>query len=148
MATSMIGPNAMNAQATLQQSREMQMLQQVNSARGANDDAKIEKGARQFEAMLLSNWLQQAEQSFATVPGAEDDEDAPGREQMMSLGVQSMAESLAASGGIGIAKMIAKAMHAVADRASAAAENAAGGAENADNPAESQVSPQPNPGKI
>ena len=26
--------------------------------------------------MLLSNWLQQAEQSMATVPGAEDDDDA------------------------------------------------------------------------
>lgn len=67
--------------------------------------------------MLLSTWLQQAEQSMATVPGAEDDEDAAGRDQMMSLGVQSLASSLTASGGIGIAAMIAKSLHATADRA-------------------------------
>jgi Rod binding domain-containing protein len=35
----------------------------------------------------------------------------------MSLGVQSLATSLAASGGIGIGKMVAKAMHAAADKA-------------------------------
>ena len=66
--------------------------------------------------MLLSNWLQQAEQSLATVPGAEDDEDAAGRDQMMSLGVQSLANAMAASGGIGIGKMIAQALHHAADK--------------------------------
>jgi Rod binding domain-containing protein len=64
--------------------------------------------------MLLGSWLQQAEQSFATVPGADDDEDAAGREQMMSLGVQSLSQALANSGGIGIAKMITKALEATA----------------------------------
>jgi Rod binding domain-containing protein len=53
---------------------------------------------------------------MATVPGAEDDEDAPGRDQMMSLGVQQLANSLAASGGIGIGKMIAKALHKAAEQ--------------------------------
>ena len=66
--------------------------------------------------MLLSNWLQQAEQSMASVPGAEDDEDAGARDQMMSLGVQSLATSMTNSGGIGIAAMISKALHSVADR--------------------------------
>lgn len=117
MGTSMIGPGAMTGQMSVQQSQELQTLQQFRSAQGAGDDGKIEKGAKQFEAMLLSSWLQQAEKSFATVPGAEDDDDAAGREQMMSLGVQSLAESMAASGGIGIAKMISKAMHAQADKA-------------------------------
>jgi Rod binding domain-containing protein len=96
-----------------------QILQQSNSAVNANQDAKIDKSAREFEAMLLSTWLQQAEQSFATVPGADDGEDGAQRSQMMSLGVQSLADSLAASGGIGIAKMIAKALHATAEKASA-----------------------------
>ncbi len=120
MATSMIGPGGMNDQVNLQQAREMQLLQQIDSVKGSNDDAKIEKGATEFESMLLSTWLQQAEQSFATVPGAEDDEDAAGRDQMMSLGVQSLAQSMAASGGIGIAKMIAKALHAAAEKANPA----------------------------
>jgi Rod binding domain-containing protein len=66
----------------------------------------------------VGSWLQQAEQSFATLPGAEDDED-PGHDSMMSLGVQTLSTSMAASGGIGIAKMIAKAMHAAADKATA-----------------------------
>jgi Rod binding domain-containing protein len=115
----MVGSGLVNAQAGLQQSQENQMLQQINSAVSGKEDAKINKSAQQFEAMLLTTWLQQAEQSFATVPGADADEDAVGRDQMMSLGVQSLAESLAASGGIGIGKMIAKALHAAADKTSA-----------------------------
>jgi Rod binding domain-containing protein len=127
MGSSMIGPGAINTQVSIQQAQESQMLQQVNSAKAANDSAKIEKGAKQFEAMLLSSWLQQAEKSFATVPGADDDdEDAAGRDQMMSMGVQSLAESMVASGGIGIAKMIAKAMEATANKAEISAQTDAG----------------------
>jgi Rod binding domain-containing protein len=117
MGSSAIGIGSLSSQASLQQAREDQMLQQMKAQTGVNDDARIEKGAKQFEAMLLGTWLQQAEQSFATIPGAEDDDDAAGRDQMMSLGVQSLAESMAASGGIGIAKMIAKAMEATAHKA-------------------------------
>jgi Rod binding domain-containing protein len=68
----------------------------------------------------MGSWLQQAEESFAPVPGTDEDED-PGKGQMMSLGVQQLATSMAASGGIGIGKMIAKAMHANADKANAQA---------------------------
>ncbi len=80
--------------------------------------------------MLLTTWMQQAEQSLATVPGAEDDDDAAGREQMMSLGVQSVAQSLAAHGGIGISRMIAKAMHSVADKADSQTSSTAPNPEN------------------
>ncbi len=107
---------SLSAQTDMLQSREDRMIRQMKSPASAGDDAKIEKGAREFEAILVGSWLQQAEQSFATVPGADQDQD-PGGEQMMSLGVQQLATSLAASGGIGIGKMIAKAMHANADKA-------------------------------
>ncbi|MGP8186255.1 MAG: hypothetical protein ACLQKY_09290 [Terracidiphilus sp.] len=119
---------AAQAQSSLMQSREENALRQMQSAQATNDDGKIEKGAKEFESMLLGSWLQQAEQSMASVPGAEDDEEAGGREQMMSLGVQALAKSLSASGGIGIAAMIAKALHSAADNAqqAAAAEPAAG----------------------
>jgi len=117
MASGIVGPGSLASQTTLQQAREDQMLQQMKAQKGVHDDARIEKGAKQFEAMLLGTWLQQAEQSFATIPGAEDDDDAAGRDQMMSLGVQSLAESMAASGGIGIGKMIARAMEAAAHKA-------------------------------
>jgi len=116
MATSSIsGSLTAQAQTGLLQARAEQALQQVQSARASNDDARIEKSAREFEAMLLGTWLQQAEQSMATVPGVEDDEEMAGRDQMMSLGVQSLAASLSASGGIGIAAMIAKSLHSIAD---------------------------------
>jgi Rod binding domain-containing protein len=76
------------------------------------DDAKIDKSARDFESLLLSTWLQQAEQSFASVPGGDDDEDADaGKEQLQAIAMQSLATSMTASGGIGIAKIIASHLH-------------------------------------
>jgi Rod binding domain-containing protein len=117
MGSPAIGMAATAAQLNLQQSHETKTLQQIQAAQGAKNDAAIDKGARDFEAMLLGTWLKQAEQSFATVPGADDDDDAAGRDQMMGLGVQSLSQSLAASGGIGIAKMVAAAMHRAADQA-------------------------------
>lgn len=116
MATT-IGTNSLSAQTNLLEATQDRMLHRLKSQPSTIDDAKIEKGAKEFEAMLLTTWLQQAEQSMATVPGAEDDENAAGREQMMSLGVQSVATAMAASGGIGIGKMIAKAMHSIAEKA-------------------------------
>src|SRR5580658_4968996 len=121
------GPLAAQAQTSMLQTRENSMIGQLKSLQGSGskDDAKIDKSAQDFESMLLSTWLQQAEQSMGSVPGAEDDDDAGQRDQMMSLGVQALSTSLAASGGIGIGKMIAKALHATADRQNAAAEAAA-----------------------
>jgi Rod binding domain-containing protein len=113
----MMSMGALGTQTSFLQSKEDRMLGQLQNIKGGNTDAKIEKGATEFESMLLSTWLQKAEESMATVPGADDDEDASGKEQMMSLATQTMASSMAANGGLGIAKMIAKAMHAAADRA-------------------------------
>jgi Rod binding domain-containing protein len=76
------------------------------------DDAKIDKSAKDFESLLLSTWLQQAEQSFASVPGGDDDDDADaGKEQLQAIAMQSLATSMTASGGIGIAKIIASHLH-------------------------------------
>jgi len=118
-SNSISGSLAAQAQAGLMQAQQDHLLRQMQGAQAGQEDGRIEKGAREFEAMLLSNWLQQAEQSMASVPGAEDDDNdsGSGRDQMMSLGVQSLATSLASSGGIGIASMIAKALHSAADKA-------------------------------
>jgi Rod binding domain-containing protein len=109
---------SLSAQTSVLQSRQDIMLRQMKSPAGASDDAKIEKGSKEFEAILVGSWLQQAEKSFATVPGADEDQD-PGGEQMMSLGVQQLATAMAANGGLGIGKMIAKAMHHNAELANA-----------------------------
>jgi Rod binding domain-containing protein len=117
MATS-IGLGSLSAQSSAFQSSADRLIQGVKLSKTETDAAKIDKGAKEFEAVLVGSWLQQAEQSFATVPGADDGQDV-GKDSMMSLGVQTLATSMAASGGIGIGKMVAKAMHAAADKVAA-----------------------------
>ena len=97
---------------TALRSREDSLIQ---TGQIPTDAAKIEKGAREFEAVLLGSWLQQAEQSFASIPGADEEQDTGG-EQIMSMGVQSLATSIADAGGLGIGRMIAKAMHHIVDK--------------------------------
>jgi Rod binding domain-containing protein len=115
------------------QSREDRMLRQIQGTANDSSDARIEKGAKEFESMLLGTWLQQAEQSMATVPGAEDEEDSAGKNQMMSLGVQSLSTALVASGGIGIARMISKAMHVAAEKTDSSAQTRGNSAESDEN---------------
>lgn len=119
-STSILGGSlAAQAQTSLMNSKQDRLIGQLQSKAGTQGNTKIEGAAKEFESMLLSNWLQQAEQSMATVPGADDqDEDGAGRDQMMSLGVQSLAGALTASGGIGIAGMISKALERAADKGS------------------------------
>ena len=121
MSSGISGPGLVTAQTSLQQAKEAQMLQSIRMGNAPSDDDKIKKGAQQFEAMLLSSWMQQAEKSFATVPGGDesdsDNEDGGGGDQMMSLGVQNLADSMAARGGIGLGAMISRAMHHTAEEA-------------------------------
>jgi len=109
------GIGAVAPGTNLLQLQEARVVQKGASLRKPTDDAKIDKSSQQFEAILVGTWLNEAQQSFATVPGGDTDRDAGG-DQMMSLGVQSLSTSMAASGGLGIGKMVAKAMHAAADR--------------------------------
>ncbi len=112
------GIGSLASQASLLQVKEDNLIQGIGKHKGPSDDAKIAKGSQQFEAILVGSWLKEAEQSFGAAPGGDASQDAGG-EQMMSLGIQTLASSLAASGGLGIGKMIAKAMHAAAEKATA-----------------------------
>ena len=80
------------------------------------ENNKIEKSAKDFESILLGSWLQQAEQSFGSLPGGdgEGDEDS-GKDQFLGIAMQSLGTSMTAAGGIGIAKMIAKQLHKADD---------------------------------
>lgn len=83
----------------------------------AKQDAKIEKAGKDFESILIGSWLQQAEQSFAKVPGGDGtDDDDSSKDQFQGIAMQALAGSLTASGGIGIAKMITKSLHSEAER--------------------------------
>ncbi|MGD0938446.1 MAG: hypothetical protein ABR905_01955 [Terracidiphilus sp.] len=90
------------------------LLHQPSSPSAVN--SKIDKSSKDFESILLSSWLQQAEQSFGSLPGAEEDEDADvGKEQFQGIATQALGSALTASGGIGIAKMIANSLHKAED---------------------------------
>ena len=96
-------------------------------ASAATENSKIEKSAKDFESILLGSWLQQAEQSFGSLPGGDDDDDADaGKEQFQGMAMQSLGNSMTAAGGIGIAKMIAKQLHRAADLQGAAATKVPG----------------------
>jgi len=90
------------------------VIRQAGSAASVN--TKIEKSAHEFESILLGSWLQQAEQSFGSLPGGGDDDDADaGKEQFQGMAMQSLGTSMTAAGGIGIAKMISKQLHKAED---------------------------------
>jgi Rod binding domain-containing protein len=80
-----------------------------------SENVKIEKAAKDFESILLGSWLQQAEQSFGSLPGGDDEDTDSGKEQFMGIAMQSLGTSMTASGGIGIAKMISKSLHNAED---------------------------------
>jgi Rod binding domain-containing protein len=63
------------------------------------------KAAREFEANLIGSLLESMEKTFATLPG---ESTTPGADDYNYLGTQSLAQGLAASGGFGIAAMIAR----------------------------------------
>lgn len=84
------------------------------------ENSKIEKSAKDFESILLGSWLQQAEQSFGSLPGGDEDADA-GKDQFQGMAMQSLGNSMTAAGGIGIAKMISKQLHKAEDMEAAAA---------------------------
>ena len=93
-----------------------------HSGSGPADNSKIEQSAKDFESLLLGSWLQQAEQSFGSLPGGDDDEDADaGKDQMQGIAMQSLGSSMTAAGGIGIAKMISAQLHKAADTPGAVA---------------------------
>ena len=101
---------AQQSQAEAKTTQALRILQSKQSS-----GAKIEKAAHDFESILLGEWLQQAEKSFATVPGSDPDKDAdPGHDQFQSIGCEYLASALSKAGGIGLAAMISKHLKATA----------------------------------
>ena len=70
---------------------------------------KVSAAAREFESILIGQWLQAGESSFGSAPGGQDDADTGG-EQMQGFAVQRLAVQLAGSGGIGIAQLVQNAL--------------------------------------
>jgi Rod binding domain-containing protein len=64
---------------------------------------KLTKAAQEFEGVLLSSWLEEAQKSSLDPSAAGQD---AGSETLRSLGTQAVAQALALRGGLGIARMI------------------------------------------
>lgn len=80
--------------------------------RNRTGNRKIDQSAREFEALLLTNWLQHAYESFGAVPGGDGESDMDsGHDQFQAIAMNSLGEAISAAGGIGIAKMIAGRLH-------------------------------------
>lgn len=100
---------------------------QLGSGSGAKDKEKIKKAGQDFESLLMGQWLQQAEDSFGKVPGTDEEEEGDGDAgsgSMQGIAVQSLGQAMAASGGIGIAKMITSQLERTAASAAAVSGNA------------------------
>ncbi len=104
------GLTAADASQSLLQARSQGLVQQAAQAQKSQDKSKIDAAANQFESILLQKWLEDAQHSFATVPGDDPDQQNadPGADQFRSLAMQQLAQKMTASGGIGIAKMIVR----------------------------------------
>lgn len=90
------------------QARATQVSRNLRT-QGTGDGDSVAKSAREFEAVLLGRWLEEAQKTFASVPGADPDKDMdPGSDNYRSLALQGVATNIANSGGIGIASMLVK----------------------------------------
>jgi Rod binding domain-containing protein len=74
------------------------------------DGAKARRvlhAAHEFEAVLLNTLLGSLEHSFASLPGKDPEASS---DNYQYLGMQALASSLAARGGVGIASMIVRSL--------------------------------------
>ena len=63
---------------------------------------KLVKAAQEFEAILLSQWLEKMQKTFSSTDQAKD----PAHDTLASMGTQAVATALASRGGIGIGSML------------------------------------------
>jgi Rod binding domain-containing protein len=84
-------------------------IQRLRNPATKESPSKIDKAAHDFESILVGQWLEKAEKSFASVPGGDPDRDQDsGHDQFQSIACEFMAQGLSKSGGFGIAAMISK----------------------------------------
>ena len=75
------------------------------SPKSRDTPERIEKAARDFEALLIGQMLKMARESEGGITGDADEEDET-NSTMIELGEQQLAQALSASGGLGIAKIV------------------------------------------
>lgn len=78
------------------------------TTRMGSDTTRLSSAAKEFESVLLGQWLKDAESTFGSVPGSEAED--PGGEQMKEFATQYVATEITDRGGIGIAPMVERAL--------------------------------------
>jgi Rod binding domain-containing protein len=100
--------------SSLTQAKSDLALRGVRDGSTKGTSSRIDKAAHDFESILVGQWLEKAEKSFATVPGSDPDHDSDsGHDQFQSIACQYLAQGLTKNGGFGIATMISKHLTAV-----------------------------------
>jgi Rod binding domain-containing protein len=84
-----------------------QSSQQAGASPAANSE-KLQKAAREFESQLLAELLHHMQFNAGLLPGSEQ---SGANEQYQNMATQAVADSMAAGGGIGIAKSIINQLH-------------------------------------
>src|SRR5271165_905726 len=98
-----------NGSSGLSQAQSDLAVQRLRNPATKESPSKIDKAAHDFESILVGQWLEKAEKSFATVPGGDPDRDQDsGHDQFQSIVCEFLAQGLGKTGGFGIASMISK----------------------------------------
>jgi Rod binding domain-containing protein len=122
--------NSGTSNSSLSEAQAERVLRGLRTPTLNNDATKsvpsrIDKAAHDFESILVGQWLEKAEKSFATVPGKDPDQsDDSAHDQFQSIACQFMAQGLTKNGGFGIAKMISQRLTAVEVNQSASSKTA------------------------
>lgn len=96
-----------NSQAltlTLGNNLEAAPLRALDTATQSAFSPRAKKAAQEFESLLLASWLQEIQHGFSGSLTGEDTDVAAG--SLQGLAVSAVSQAMAASGGIGVAKMI------------------------------------------
>ncbi len=93
-------------------------IQRLRTKSTQDSPSRIDKAARDFESILVGQWLEKAEKSFATVPGNDPDQSQDsGRDQFQSIACQYLAQGLSKSGAFGIGSKISHQLAAASKEA-------------------------------
>ena len=87
-----------------------QSFQDVLSSAAQDDGTKVKKAAQQFEGLMIGQMLKSVHE--ANNDGALGSDDDPSSSTAMEMDFENIAQTIAASGGLGLAKLAEKALAA------------------------------------
>ena len=94
---------------SLTQAKSDIALKSFRNSPALDTKSNIHKAAHDFESILVGQWLEKAEKSFASVPGTDPDQSRDSaHDQFQSIACESLSKGITKNGGFGIAAMIEK----------------------------------------